>query len=112
MQLFMGEGGSRRLYAQKQTMHELTDFLASQLRQDTGPNAPRVIVNDATGLPAKYDFTLTFSREGAADSELLPDIFRALRSQLGLKLEQRKLSVRMMVIDHMEKRRLGIKTEM
>ena len=50
---------------------------------------------DATGLTLKYDFTLEFSptpREGepAADR---PNMFSALQSQLGFKLERKKTSV-------------------
>jgi uncharacterized protein (TIGR03435 family) len=69
-------------------------------------NAP---VNDATGLTAKYDYTLTFANDpqpGAAPSDFpnpLPTIFAALQSQLGLKLERTKVNVEIMVIDHIEK---------
>jgi uncharacterized protein (TIGR03435 family) len=47
--------GRARFVAQKQTMADLANRLTSQL------NRP---VTDATGLTAKYDFTLTFSTEG------------------------------------------------
>jgi uncharacterized protein (TIGR03435 family) len=69
-------------------------------------NAP---VTDATGLTAKYDYTLTFARDpepGAPPSEgsgPLPTIFAALQSQLGLKLERVKVNIEIMVIDHMDK---------
>jgi len=102
-QVFMGQGGRRRLYAQQQTMHDFAAFLESQLRQDAGPNTPRVSVINATGLTAKYDFTLTFSREATPDAEAFADIFGAMQSQLGLKLEQKKTPVQVIVIDHMEK---------
>jgi len=74
-------------------------------------------VADATGLTAKYDFVLTVSTEGmdlgkgpipigpnpnqAEDAP--PDLFSALQSQLGLKLEPRKMSEEVIVVDHMEK---------
>ena len=60
-------------------------------------------MTDATGLTAKYDFILTFSREGTSDAEELPDIFSALQADLGLKLERKKTPVPVIVIDHMEK---------
>ena len=70
-------------------------------------------VIDATGLTAKYDFTLTFSLEGlgiapagggpATDVETPPDIFSAIQSQLGLKLESKKGPIELIVIDHIEK---------
>lgn len=47
--------GRARLIAQQQTMTDLANRLTSQL------NKP---VTDATGLTAKYDFTLTFTPEG------------------------------------------------
>lgn len=102
-QVFMGQGGRRRIYAQRQTMHDFAGFLESQLRMDAGPNTPRFSVADATGLTAKYDFTLTFSREGTPDADAFADIFSAMQSQLGLKLEQKKTPVPLIVIDHMEK---------
>ena len=38
-----------------------------------------------------------------ADAEPLPDIFRAIQSQLGLKLEPKKGPVDLVIVDHMEK---------
>jgi len=73
------------------------------LVQDAGPNAERVAVTDETGLTARYDFTLTYSREDAPDAELLPGIFTALQSQLGLKLDRKKISNEAIVIDHIER---------
>jgi len=104
LRIFFTNQGRRRIYAQQQTMHELVDSLASQLRQDAeGPTGPRIIVTDATGLTAKYDFVLSFSRDGAPDAETLPSVFSALQSHLGLKLEPKRVPVDVMVIDHMEK---------
>jgi uncharacterized protein (TIGR03435 family) len=50
---------------------------------------------DATGLTLKYDFTLEFSptpREGEPAGDR-PNMFSALQSQLGFKLERKKTSV-------------------
>lgn len=81
-------------------------------------------VTDATGLTAKYDFTLTFSRDGcraiglpsltppvalplatSPEAEPPPDIFTTLQLQLGLKLEPKKGGglETIVVIDHAEK---------
>ena len=38
-----------------------------------------------------------------SDAEAPPDIFAALQSQLGLKLEQKKGPVEQIVIDHIER---------
>jgi len=101
---FFTAQGRRRVYAQQQTVREFADSLAVQLQQDAGgPAGPRVIVTDATNLTAKYDFELTYARDGTPDAESLPSVFSALQSQLGLKLESKKVPVDVMVIDHMEK---------
>lgn len=77
-------------------------------------------VLDQTGLTQHYDFKLEWTPEPPPDlgaradaganvppRELPPasgpDIFTALREQLGLKLESHKGPVEVMVIDHIEK---------
>jgi uncharacterized protein (TIGR03435 family) len=99
-------GDRHRIICRQQTIHDLAKYL----------EIPSVTtVTDATGLTAKYDFTLTYQggRPGSTpDSEPeplpegatpLPDIFSALQSQLGLKLETKKMTAKVMVIDHIEK---------
>ena len=91
-----------------------TFALARQLRFDTG----RVVL-DKTGLTGSYDFTLKYSMgtmrpgsEGAPDPQTVlsasdptgvPDIFKAIQQQLGLKLESGKGPVESIVIDHVER---------
>ena len=71
---------------------------------------------DETGLTSKYDFVLNFSTEGLylgtgpiavsqgdGDPPHQPDLAGALQSQLGLRLEPKKESLDVVVIDHMEK---------
>jgi uncharacterized protein (TIGR03435 family) len=71
-------------------------------------------VIDQTGLGKFYDFSLEWAPElppgapgGGADAGLPaatgPDLFTAVREQLGLKLESHKGPVEVMVIDHIEK---------
>ncbi len=67
-------------------------------------------VVDNTGLPARYDFKLEFApdRPGGADGGNAPAIDapglpEALKSQLGLRLEQGKVPGQHLVIDHIEK---------
>jgi uncharacterized protein (TIGR03435 family) len=112
--------GRSRMIAQKQTMLDLANRLTALLSRP---------VTDATGLKPKYDFILTFSQEGmngpmgpappppppaggglngapsasATEAETLPDIFGALQSQLGLRLEPKKGPVGLIVVDHVEK---------
>jgi uncharacterized protein (TIGR03435 family) len=110
-----------RLVGQRQTMQELAERLSSIL---TKP------VTDATALKQKFDFTLTYSMDGLNDEMMLlgppppppppagggrgatadtPDfeppvnIFAAVQSQLGLKLDPKKGPVELVVVDHAEK---------
>lgn len=98
-------GVGSRIIAQQYTMHELAEDFGRLLK------AP---VTDATQLTARYDFTLTYSggfEPGKAPNSPQPatpdaaepqaDLFSALQSQLGLKLEPRKVGVPVMVIEHM-----------
>jgi uncharacterized protein (TIGR03435 family) len=106
------EGGRTRMVFQQQTMQDLTKALGRMLNST---------VTDATGLTAKYDYTVTFA--GATEpggalapslpasqpdaAEPLPDIFGALQSQLGLRLEPKKVAVEVFAVDHMEKTPTG-----
>jgi uncharacterized protein (TIGR03435 family) len=69
-------------------------------------------VTNATALPGKYDFTLTFTSDSltgpsaaAQPSEVEGglSIFAALEKQLGLRLESKKNIIDIFVIDHAEK---------
>jgi uncharacterized protein (TIGR03435 family) len=109
-------GNRARMMSQRETMEGFAHAVETVLK---------VPVADATGLTGKYDFTVTYSggfgRDGPYASSLappsdgttfeaqdpLPDIFSALQSQLGLKLEPRKVPVEVMVVDHMEKTPVG-----
>ena len=104
-----------RLIAQGQTMQNLAERLSSVL---TKP------VTDATGLKAKYDFTLSYSPEGLNSGmfggapppgggggrsldipnvEPPQELFSAIQAQLGLKLDPRKGAVELIVVDKAEK---------
>ena len=95
-------GDRNRLIGQQVTMQALAKNLGIRLK---------TIVTDATGLTAKYDFTLTYEslepgappRNMSEGLEPLPDIFAALQLQLGLKLERKPVPVEVFVVDHMEK---------
>ncbi len=78
------------------TIGELTERLSFTLN--------RSVINN-TGLTGRYDFTLTFDtfKGGIADA----GFFAALASQLGLKLESRKVPVAVVVIDRMESSPIG-----
>ncbi len=100
-------GGPGRIFNGKRVpMEYLCYFLGQVMRNDSRP------VIDKTGLMGYYDFTLTFlpdlppgvNREDIP-AELLdrPNIFDALKQQLGLKLEAQKGPVTYYVIDHVER---------
>jgi uncharacterized protein (TIGR03435 family) len=89
------------------TMPMLATVLQKQMKRP---------VADETGLTAKYDFVLNFSSQGLdlgngriavsrgdGDPPHQPDIAGALQSQIGLKLEPKKASQEVVVIDRMEK---------
>jgi uncharacterized protein (TIGR03435 family) len=105
------KGPVAKMNARSQPLSELIRMLASQLR------AP---IADKTGMTAKYDFTLEYAPDmagmggppppgsapasgPAATDESGPDVMTAIREQLGLKLDSKKLSVDLLVIDKAEK---------
>ncbi len=104
----VAQHGSRRITAAGQTMEQLADQLSS--------SSSRPVLNK-TGLSGKYDFALeyaasseeleTMKRAGfpdaAAKAAQLPDLSAALLQQLGLKLEAKKGSLEILVVDHCEK---------
>ena len=102
-------GGKARWVSPQCTMDRIANLVINQL------NAP---VTDATGLTGKYEVNIYWEAGGfsngvlrgapaggeAAASELEgPTIFTALQEQLGLKLQSKKASVEVLVIDHLEK---------
>jgi uncharacterized protein (TIGR03435 family) len=103
--------GKARWRATKETTAQLASMLAAQLGQP---------VTDATGLKAKYDFTLSWATEssgggrgaaigsqqeggsplaGMSESEDRPTLFSAVQTQLGLRLEKKKGSIELLVVD-------------
>jgi uncharacterized protein (TIGR03435 family) len=62
----------------------------------------RVVV-DKTGLTGKYDFKLEWVGEIESSTGSGPSALTAIQTQLGLKLEQGKGDVEVLVIDHVER---------
>jgi uncharacterized protein (TIGR03435 family) len=63
------------------------------------------LVIDRTGLAGTWDAELNYTnqlRSGADAAADLPDLFTALREQLGIKLERAKAPVEFLVIDRVE----------
>jgi uncharacterized protein (TIGR03435 family) len=99
-------------FARHQTMDALADMIGGDV------NRP---VKNLTELEVPYDFTLAFESEplafaraarptgaspdGAppATADAGPTIFAAVQEQLGLRLEQTKGPVEMLIVDRVEK---------
>jgi uncharacterized protein (TIGR03435 family) len=121
MMTIYGSGGLRtRMVCKGQPVSALLATLSSQMGRP---------VVDATNLKGKYDITLDYAPDGLNGSRIMmpppppqhdggdgggppmasapdaggPTIFTALQEQLGLKLEQRKGPVDLLVIDRVEK---------
>jgi uncharacterized protein (TIGR03435 family) len=65
-------------------------------------------VQDKTGLPSRYDFTLQLLDAGASSGGGPPEdpllsIFTAMQEQLGLRLQPEKSQAEVLVIDHIER---------
>jgi uncharacterized protein (TIGR03435 family) len=92
--------GHARIRSDNQTIAWFVRMLSGQLQ---GP------VIDATGLKSKYDFVLSWSFEdnnaagGSPLDTYRPALLSAVRSDLGLKLDQKKGQVEVVVVDHLEK---------
>lgn len=97
--------GPGKIVGTRAPMPYLCWFIAQPL------NVPVV---DHTGLNGFYDFTLAIppppppagaqpDGRDAAPQDRRGDVFAAIREQLGLKLESRKVPVEVFVIDHVEK---------
>ena len=106
----MGGGGGPdvMIAAAHQPISVLTKFLQSRLTLGPGEVKP---VIDKTGLAGNYDFALKFAPpivfasanplNGPTDPSA--DVFTALRQDLGLKLEEKKDPLDVVVIDAAEK---------
>lgn len=88
------------------TMENIAVFLSNQIHKP---------VTDSTGLKGKYDISLDWAPDTASQPPIpettvsatsepsSPSIFTAIQQQLGLKLQPKKVTVEILVIDHIEK---------
>ena len=107
----MGIGGRWCVSASAVLIDKLVDVLSNRVGGK---------VTDATGLKGKYDFKLSFSMArspsaipfgnapmptegGVSELDTGPTLLGAVETQLGLKLEKKKGSIELFVIDHVEK---------
>jgi uncharacterized protein (TIGR03435 family) len=68
-------------------------------------NELRQLVRDDTGIAGTFDAVASWRPDSAApdSADTRPDMFTALREQLGLKLEPMRQPVDVLVIDHIER---------
>lgn len=79
----------------------------SEFMQELSVLTGRTVI-DRTGLTGNWDFFLTFTppdrlAAGATADASAPDLFTALREQLGLKLDSTEGPVNMFVIERLER---------
>lgn len=86
--------GAHRIVATATTIK----FLIDGFNEVAGVDRP---VIDRTGLAGKYDFTLEWSPPDEPTG-VAPDIYTAIRDQLGLRLVPQNAPVEYLVIDHAE----------
>lgn len=101
--------GHARIRSDNRPIAWLVEMLSGQL------GSP---VIDATGLKAKYDFTVSWAYQDSGQSSAAaaatmpvaaeleayrPALITAIQAQLGLKLEQKKGLAEVLVLDHAEK---------
>jgi uncharacterized protein (TIGR03435 family) len=90
-------GGHNRLQIENKDLVWLVEELSGQLGRP---------VKDETGLKGQYDFALYWLSDyllAAAGPDSGPDLIAAVQELLGLKLEEKKGPVELIVIDHAEK---------
>lgn len=93
--------GRGMLVAHRATMPELADKLSDPLRTP---------VIDQTGLKGKYEIRIDITGfipaagdNGPSPDEVLSVLFNAIPAQLGVKLESKKVNVKLLVVDRMAK---------
>jgi uncharacterized protein (TIGR03435 family) len=108
-QTFVGYADVGNVAMKYQTMGDLANELGMALRtaemirtQDLTSPTPRVV--DRTGLTGRYTFTMEFATDPDSPAASLPDLFAALRKQLGLRLDKTAgVPVDVIVVDHVDK---------
>jgi uncharacterized protein (TIGR03435 family) len=87
-------GGRGFLSAQKMSMSQLADSLSRTVS---------LPVLNMTGIKGAFDIELKWAPDDGRDNANGPSLFTAVQEQLGLKLEQRKGPMEIIVVDHAEK---------
>ncbi len=99
-----GAAGQKHVACQHITMAVLADTM-----QEIAPRDIDMPVVDQTGLPGAYNFKLDWTPAVRAAARAFPDapegrtLFEAVEAQLGLKLENSKLPLPVIVIDRVDR---------
>ena len=72
-------------------------FMADMLSQRVDRGRP---IMDASALPGTFDFLLEFTPDSDPEG---PAFEQALREQLGFKLQSRRSTMEVLVLDHLER---------
>jgi uncharacterized protein (TIGR03435 family) len=91
-----GPGDTTKLTFEKVSMN----YFASRIVSLAQLGRP---VLDRTGLAGEWDFKLTFVQGAATSDSDVPDLFTALREQLGLRLQSQRGPVERLIIDRAER---------
>jgi uncharacterized protein (TIGR03435 family) len=92
-----------QIHMGRMSMREFAALLSEPMRKP---------VVDLTGLPGEFDFTIDGSNyapppcatgQKCDEPDEIYMVTRAVQDQLGLRLEPRKLTINMVVVDHIEK---------
>ncbi len=87
--------GQYQLEAENVTIAELCRMLLSTEAQS--------LTIDQTGLPGTYNLTLSWHRDGQNENGDVPDIFTAVKEQLGLQLVPKQLPETVLVVDEIRR---------
>ncbi len=102
-----GCSGQREQGLAYRTCQNTSMTLFAETLPRMSPNYVDAPVVDLTGLVGRYDFQLSWQpqqlRAKEGDTPTGPTIFDALRSQLGFRLESRKMPIPIVVIDRVER---------
>lgn len=90
--------GQKQVACQHMSMALFADTLQEISTKDID-----VPVVDQTGLQGAFDFTLTWTPASDSDTAIGPSLVEALQSQLGLRLERKRLPLPVLVIDRIER---------
>jgi uncharacterized protein (TIGR03435 family) len=86
--------GRARMQVVSETMDQLASRISNQLDMP---------VINATGLGGRYAFGLYWAGQSVDADAASPNLFSAVESQLGLRLQPRKAAVPILVIDHVDR---------